>query len=208
MISRGVQLVAKHALDKIASLGLVEACSPLLLSIAAAIKLEDGGPVFFRQERIGKDGRPFQIYKFRTMVVNADELLEKDGTVKVDRITKVGKLLRFTSLDELPQLFNILGGEMSIVGPRPVLRGHLDRYTEEQRRRLEVRPGITGLAQVNGRNTLPWSRRIEYDVEYVDRFSLVLDLEILFRTIKVVLLREGVALDRNPEQVDDLGEAR
>jgi lipopolysaccharide/colanic/teichoic acid biosynthesis glycosyltransferase len=119
----------------------------------------------------------------------------------------VGRFLRYTSLDELVQLVNIYRGEMSVVGPRPVLPHHFNRYTDDQKRRFEIRPGITGLAQVNGRNLLPWTRRLEYDLEYIQNYSFSLDLKILFQTFRVVLLREGMVLDRNPNQVDDLGQS-
>lgn len=202
-----MDLAIKHALDRLgAALGLV-ALAPLLAAIAAAIKLEDGGPVIFRQERLGAGARPFSIWKFRTMIPDADAHLDAAGRATRSRVTRVGRLLRFTSLDELAQLFNILRGEMAFVGPRPVLPSHLGRYTDAQKRRFEVRPGITGLAQVSGRNQLPWSKRLALDVEYVDRRSLLVDAGILLRTVKVVLLREGVVLDRNPGQVDDLGPA-
>lgn len=138
------------------------------------------------------------------MVPNADSLLNADRRVEMNRVTKVGKLLRLLSADELPQIINILIGEMSFIGPRPALWEHMSRYTEEQKKRFLMKPGITGLAQVNGRNLLKWSKRIEYDLQYIEHYSLWLDLKILFRTVKVVLLREGIVLDRNPEQVDDL----
>jgi lipopolysaccharide/colanic/teichoic acid biosynthesis glycosyltransferase len=138
------------------------------------------------------------------MRLDADSMLEPDGRALVNRITGVGRLLRFLSLDELPQLVNILRGEMSFVGPRPVLVEHWQRYTDRQRLRFDMRPGITGLAQVSGRNTLPWSRRIELDLHYIEYFSLWLDCRILARTVRAVALREGVVLDRNPEEVDDL----
>jgi lipopolysaccharide/colanic/teichoic acid biosynthesis glycosyltransferase len=194
--------------DKLIAATMLLALSPFFLFIAIAIKLDDRGPVFFRQERLGVDGSLFRIWKFRTLIVDADRLLEPDGSVKVDRSTRVGRVLRFLSLDELPQLLNILNGDMSIVGPRPALPEHLQRYTCAQRGRLAMRPGVTGLAQINGRNTLKWSRRIEYDLEYIRTFSLLQDLMILIKTVKVVLLREGVAADRNPEQVDDLASPR
>ena len=202
-----MDLALKHALDRLgAALGLV-ALAPVLAAIAVAIKLEDGGPVVFRQDRLGLGARPFSIWKFRTMIPDADAHLDASGQATRSRVTRVGRFLRFTSLDELAQLFNILRGEMTFVGPRPVLPAHLDRYTDAQKRRFEVRPGITGLAQVSGRNQLPWSKRLALDVEYVDRRSLLVDAWILVRTVKVVLLREGVVLDRNPGQVDDLGPA-
>jgi lipopolysaccharide/colanic/teichoic acid biosynthesis glycosyltransferase len=202
------QLLAKYMFDKLIAATMLLALSPFFLFIAIAIKLDDRGPVFFRQERLGVDGSLFRIWKFRTLIVDADRLLEPDGSVKVDRSTRVGRVLRFLSLDELPQPLNILNGDMSIVGPRPALPEHLQRYTCAQRGRLAMRPGVTGLAQINGRNTLKWSRRIEYDLEYIRTFSLLQDLMILIKTVKVVLLREGVAADRNPEQVDDLASPR
>lgn len=185
-------------------MGLVLAV-PLMAVVAVLVKLQDGGPVFFRQLRLGKGAVPFRIWKFRTMVVGADALLV-DGCVPdgASRLTRVGRLLRSTGLDELPQLINILRGEMSFVGPRPTLPEHLHRYTAEEKRRFGVRPGVTGLAQVSGRNLLPWSERLRRDCAYVDGCSLWLDARILAKTVKVVLTREGVVLDRNPESVDDL----
>ena len=159
------------------------------LACAVAIKVDSPGPVFFRQERVGLRGKSFDVYKFRTMVDNPDgNPLFPDATV----ITRVGRVLRRLSLDELPQLIDVLRGEMSIVGPRPTLAYQVEQYDDFQRRRLEVRPGVTGLAQVNGRNSLLWEERIVWDVKYVDTASLLLDLRILARSIKVVLLGEGV----------------
>ena len=202
---RWTQIRVKHALDRVLAVLLILVLSPLLLLIGLAIKLDDRGPVFFRQARAGLGGKPFQIWKFRTMVRDADRFLNAAGSVgQIDRITRVGRLLRVLSLDELPQLFNIAVGEMSFVGPRPVLLEHVARYSAVQRRRLEMKPGITGLAQVNGRNTLRWTARIAHDVAYVDGYCSWLDLKILLRTVKAVLVREGIVLDRNPEQVDDL----
>ena len=165
-----------------ASLGLVLA-SPVLAAAAVAIKLEDGGPVFYRQRRVGYQGRDFDLLKLRTMVVGA----EKQGAgFAVDRgdprITRTGRLLRRLSLDELPQLWNVVRGEMSLIGPRPTLRYQVEQYTPRQRRRLDVKPGLTGWAQVNGRAKLPWDERIELDVWYVDHRSPLLDLKILART--------------------------
>ena len=194
----------KYLLDRIFASVLTIFLLPIFALIAVAIKIEDQGPVFFRQKRPGLFGRPFFIWKFRSMVPNADSLLNVDRRVEVNRVTKVGKLLRLLSADELPQIINILMGEMSFIGPRPALWEHMSRYTEEQKKRFLMKPGITGLAQVNGRNLLKWSKRIEYDLQYIEHYSLWLDLQILFRTVKVVLLREGIVLDRNPEQVDDL----
>ena len=195
----------KYTFDRIFALLLIIPLSPIWVVIIIAIKLDDGGAVFFTQDRLGKDETYFKIYKFRTMIENADRYLDEKGHVtNQNRITRVGKFLRVLSLDELPQLINIFKGEMSIIGPRPVLSFHLPRYTQEQRRRFLMKPGVTGLAQVNGRNTLKWSQRIAYDVWYIDHYSLWLDIKILAKTIKVVLFREGVVLDRNPHEVDDL----
>lgn len=141
------------------------------------------------------------------MIPNADALLDEHQKVGsgINRVTKVGEFLRKLSLDELPQVFNILTGEMSFIGPRPALYESMERYTAKQKERFLMKPGITGLTQVNGRNLLKWSRRIEYDNQYIENYSLWLDIKILFKTIKVVLLREGIVMDRNPDQVDDLG---
>ena len=165
-----------------ASLGLVLG-SPFLAAAAIAIKLDGGGPVLYRQQRVGKDGREFELVKLRTMVVGA----ERQGAGwAVDhgdpRITRVGSVLRRVSLDEVPQLWNVVRGEMSLIGPRPTLAYQVEQYTPHQRRRLDVRPGITGWAQVQGRASLPWEERIELDVWYVEHRSPSLDLKILART--------------------------
>jgi lipopolysaccharide/colanic/teichoic acid biosynthesis glycosyltransferase len=166
----------------LAGLGLVLA-SPLLAGAALAVKLEDGGPVLFRQRRVGKDGRDFELLKLRSMVVDAERTGAGFAIDRGDsRITKVGRFLRRTSIDELPQLWNVIRGDMSVIGPRPTLRYQVDRYTERQRRRLDVRPGLTGWAQIHGRATLPWEERIELDVWYVDNRSPLVDLKILART--------------------------
>ena len=165
-----------------AGFGLV-ITSPLLAASAIAVKLEDGGPVLFRQTRVGKDGTDFELLKLRTMVVDA-ETKGAGFAVNVgdSRITRVGRLLRKTSVDELPQLWNIVRGEMSLIGPRPTLRYQVEKYTDRQRKRLDVRPGLTGWAQIHGRATLPWADRIELDVWYVDHRSPLVDLKILART--------------------------
>ncbi len=171
---------------------------PLCFCIIPAIKLTSKGPVFFRQERAGKDGKVFMIYKFRTMVNNAVQMGAGHKVVVDDpRITRPGRFLRRTSLDELPQLFNVLKGEMSLIGPRPTLLYQVNQYNERQKVRLRMKPGITGWAQVNGRNGLTWPDRIELDVWYVENWSLLLDLLILFRTIAVVLKREGIYRDQS-----------
>jgi lipopolysaccharide/colanic/teichoic acid biosynthesis glycosyltransferase len=184
--------VTKRALDVLGATVGLTLSAPLLAASAVAVRLEDRGPVFFRQERVGQDGRLFEVLKLRTMVVDAHTQGAGYAVDKGDsRITRVGSLLRKTSLDELPQLWNVLRGEMSLVGPRPTLAYQVERYTDRQRRRLEVRPGLTGWAQVNGRASLSWPERIELDVWYVEHRSLALDLRILLRTVSV-LLRPGV----------------
>jgi len=209
MPSRRWQLAVKHAGDRVAAGVLLLLLSPAFAVIGLLVWLEDGRPIFFRQDRVGRYGRRFLIWKFRSMVVEADRLLDKEGRVHGDgRITRVGRFLRLTSLDELPQLINVIRGEMSFIGPRPGLKEHYDRYTAAQKRRYDMRPGVTGLAQVNGRNTLPWSRRIAYDLEYIDEFSLWQDVKILAKTIAIVATGKNVVLDRNPELVDDLPPSR
>ncbi len=175
--------VGKRMMDvTVASFGLIVS-SPLLALAALAIKLEDRGPVLYRQRRVGKDGVDFELLKLRTMVVGAEKMGAGLAVNRGDsRITRSGRALRRLSLDELPQLWNILRGDMSIVGPRPTLRHQVDSYTPRQRRRLEVKPGLTGWAQVNGRASLPWDKRIELDVWYVEHRSTWLDLRILART--------------------------
>jgi lipopolysaccharide/colanic/teichoic acid biosynthesis glycosyltransferase len=165
-----------------AGAGLVVS-SPLLAAAAIAVKLEDGGPVLFRQARVGKEGRDFELLKLRTMVVGAETQGAGYAVNRGDsRITRVGRFLRRASLDELPQLWNVVRGDMSLIGPRPTLRYQVERYSERQRRRLEVLPGITGWAQIHGRATLSWDERIELDVWYVEHRSPLTDLLILLRT--------------------------
>ena len=182
-----------RALDAVLAAALLALTSPLLALAALAIRLESGGPVFYRQLRVGKDGEPFELRKLRTMVPGAEAMgagiyvLEGDA-----RITRVGRLLRRFSLDELPNLVNVLRGEMAIVGPRPTVQEQVDRYTDRQRRRLEVKPGITGWAQINGRASLPWPDRIELDVWYVEHRSLRLDLRILVRTARMLATGHGL----------------
>ena len=187
-----VDEVAKRALDLTGAAVGLTLSAPVLAAAAVAVRLEDDGPVFFRQERVGQDGRPFEVLKLRTMIVDAHTQGAGYAVDKGDsRITRIGHLLRKTSIDELPQLWNVLRGEMSLVGPRPTLAYQVERYTDRQRRRLEVKPGLTGWAQINGRASLSWPERIELDVWYVEHRSLWLDLRILLRTASV-LLRPGV----------------
>jgi lipopolysaccharide/colanic/teichoic acid biosynthesis glycosyltransferase len=175
-----------------ASLGLVLA-SPFLAAAAIAIKLDGGGPVLYRQQRVGKDGREFELVKLRTMVVGAEGQGAGWAVDRGDpRITRVGSVLRRVSLDELPQLWNVVRGEMSLIGPRPTLAYQVEQYTPRQRRRLDVRPGITGWAQVQGRASLPWEERIELDVWYVDNRSPRLDLRILGRTFRMLTTGHGL----------------
>jgi len=166
----------------LAGTGLLLA-SPLLAAAAIAIKLEDRGPILYRQTRVGKDGEDFELLKLRTMIVGAETQGAGYAVDRGDsRITRVGRLLRSTSLDELPQLWNVVRGEMSLIGPRPTLRYQVERYSERQQRRLDVRPGITGWAQIHGRASLSWAERIELDVWYVEHRSPLTDLLILLRT--------------------------
>ncbi len=166
----------------LAGLGIV-LTSPLLAVAAVAIKLDDGGPALYRQTRVGKDGVDFDLIKLRSMSVGAEHTGAGYAIDAGDpRITRVGRLLRRTSVDELPQLWNVVRGDMSVIGPRPTLRYQVDRYDERQRHRLDVRPGITGWAQINGRAALAWAERIELDLWYVENRSAVLDLRILART--------------------------
>jgi lipopolysaccharide/colanic/teichoic acid biosynthesis glycosyltransferase len=187
---------ASRALDLVvASLGLA-LTGPLLAVAALLIKLESRGPVFYRQRRVGLGGRPFELWKLRTMVPGAESMGAGIYVVEGDaRITRVGRRLRRFSLDELPNLVNVLKGEMAIVGPRPTVQEQVDRYTDRQRRRLEVKPGITGWAQINGRTSLPWPERIELDVWYVEHRSLSLDLRILAKTVRLLATGHGLYSD-------------
>ena len=166
---------------------------PLLVLAAVAIRLESRGPVFYRQLRVGRGGEPFELWKLRTMVPGAESMGAGIYVLEGDpRITRTGRLLRRFSLDELPNLVNVLRGEMAIVGPRPTVQEQVDRYTERQRRRLEVKPGITGWAQVNGRTSLSWPERIELDVWYVEHRSLRLDAKILLKTARMLATGHGL----------------
>lgn len=180
--------VVKRVVDIAVSAAGLVVTAPLQLGVAALIRLRMGSPVLFRQRRPGKDGEIFELVKFRTMLNPT-----ADRTSDEDRLTRLGRILRSTSLDELPTLFNVLKGDMSLVGPRPLLVEYLDHYTPEQARRHEVRPGVTGLAQVSGRNEVDWDRRFELDVEYVDNRSLALDLRILRDTVGTVVNRRGIS---------------
>ncbi|PSB23421.1 UDP-galactose phosphate transferase [filamentous cyanobacterium Phorm 46] len=183
-------LLMKSILDRLIAAIALLVFSPVMLVVAIAIYLRMGGPVFFTQPRPGKNGRVFNFYKFRTMTSDCDA----NGDLLPDeqRLIPLGQFLRKTSLDELPQLLNVLKGDMSFVGPRPLLVRYLDRYTPEQARRHDVMPGITGWAQVNGRNSIGWDAKFKLDVSYVDNWSLWFDLKILFLTVLKVLKRDGI----------------
>ncbi|HEV2786312.1 MAG TPA: sugar transferase [Solirubrobacteraceae bacterium] len=185
--------MARRAFDIAVAATALLLCAPLLALAAIAIRLESKGRVIYRQRRVGKGGREFDVLKLRTMVDGA-EYIGPGLAVNVGdtRITRVGKLLRRTSLDELPNLVNVLRGEMAIVGPRPTLPSQVAQYTERERGRLSVRPGITGWAQVNGRTSLPWTDRIELDLWYIEHRSWRLDLQILWRSARMVLGGEGL----------------
>ena len=182
-----------RALDVLLAAALLVVTAPLLALAAIAIRLESRGPVFYRQLRVGRDGEPFQLWKLRTMVPGAESMGAGIYVIEGDtRITRVGRLLRRYSLDELPNLVNVLKGEMAVVGPRPTVQEQVDRYTDRQRRRLEVKPGITGWAQINGRTSLPWPERIELDVWYVENRSIRLDLRILAKTARMLATGHGL----------------
>jgi len=183
---------AKRALDLLLAVPLALALLPAMAAIAAWIRRDSPGPALYRQRRIGYAGRPFTLLKFRTMVVGAEGMGAGLAVAAGDeRITRAGAALRGLSLDELPQLWNVIRGDMSLVGPRPTVASQVERYDARQRRRLLARPGLTGLAQVSGRNAIPWSERIEIDLRYVERWSARRDLAILLRTALVVAGRRG-----------------
>jgi undecaprenyl phosphate N,N'-diacetylbacillosamine 1-phosphate transferase len=189
--STGVyQRFIKRPMDFLLSLLAIIALSPVLIIVAILVRTKLGSPILFKQERPGLNERIFKMYKFRTMT---DERDENDKFLPDSvRLTKFGRFLRSTSLDELPELFNILKGDMSLIGPRPLLVQYLSLYNEQQKRRHEVRPGLSGLAQINGRNAISWEDKFNLDVQYVDRVSLIEDWRIILLTIKKVFIREGI----------------
>lgn len=185
------QHAVKRAIDIVCSgIGLI-VLSPILVIAAILIRKNLGSPIFFTQDRIGKDGKVFKMIKFRTML----DATDKYGNQLPDeeRLTSFGKLLRSTSIDELPELVNVFLGDMSLVGPRPLLVEYKDLYSTEQWRRHEVRPGITGWAQVNGRNSISWAERFKLDIEYIDNYNLILDIKILFMTVSKVIKKDGIS---------------
>lgn len=187
------QKYIKRLLDIVLSLFAIIILSPLLLILYTLVRFKLGSPAIFAQERPGKDEKIFKLYKFRSMTNQKDSY----GNLLPDeqRLTSFGRKLRSTSLDELPELFNILKGDMSIVGPRPLLVDYLDLYNEKQKHRHDVRPGLTGLAQINGRNTLSWEDRFDKDIKYIEIISFIVDLKIIFDTFKIVLRRDGINSD-------------
>ncbi|OFL46734.1 sugar transferase [Nosocomiicoccus sp. HMSC067E10] len=198
-----VEKILKRAFDILSSTIGIIVFLPILIGIAVAIKMDSKGPVFFKQERLGRHGKVFNIYKFRTMIVDAEKYGLGIKTYSEDpRITKVGSFLRKTSLDELPQLFNVFIGNMSVVGPRPPVPYHpyeYKDYNEEQVKRFLVKPGITGQAQVSGRNLLTWDERIVYDVKYVENYNVLTDYIIIIKTIVKVFKREDINSDRHKD---------
>lgn len=205
MLNKRFQFCIKQSVDFLVSLILLLALFPIFVIIAFLIKIDSSGPVFYKQYRIGRNGKKFKIWKFRSMIINAENIGAKMGFIKDDpRITCVGKLLRLTSFDELPQIINILKGEMSFIGPRPTIENQVVKYNTIQRRRLLMKPGISGWAQVNGRNELKWSKRIKLDIHYIDNWNLWFDIKILFRTLYIIFARKNIRLDQRVDEVVDL----
>lgn len=190
-----LQRLFKRIIDIIGSLAGLIILSPVFLAVSVLVYSKLGSPIFFTQERVGKDGKIFKMIKFRTMLDSTNkfgELLDDE-----ERLTPFGKKLRSTSLDELPELINVLKGDMSLVGPRPLLVEYIPLYSKHQFRRHEVNPGITGWAQVNGRNSIDWETKFDLDVEYVDKFNLIMDIKILFLTVLKVIKRDGINQEGN-----------
>ena len=180
-------------MSRLVAVAALAITSPVLLAAMLAIRIESAGSPIYRQRRVGKDGASFEMYKLRTMVADAEFMGDGLAVNRGDpRITRVGAFLRRFSVDELPNLLNIVRGEMAFVGPRPTIQAQVDQYTEHQLRRLEVKPGLTGWAQIKGRASLPWSERIELDVWYVDNKGLLLDLKIILKTVRMLLLGHGI----------------
>ena len=190
-----LQRLFKRIIDIIGSLAGLIILSPVFLIVSVLVYSKLGSPIFFTQERVGKDGKIFKMIKFRTMLDSTNkfgELLDDE-----ERLTPFGKKLRSTSLDELPELINVLKGDMSLVGPRPLLVEYIPLYSKHQFRRHEVKPGITGWAQINGRNSIDWETKFDLDVEYVDKFNLIMDIKILFLTVLKVIKRDGINQEGN-----------
>lgn len=196
----------KRFLDISCSLGFILCFWWLYILIAILVKLKLGSPIIFEQKRPGLNGKIFTMYKFRSMT----DAKDKNGNLLSDaeRLPRFGQLLRATSLDEIPEFLNVLKGEMSLIGPRPLLVEYLGRYNDQQKRRHEVRPGITGWAQINGRNAISWEEKFKYDVEYVDKLSFLLDIKIIFLTIKKIIVKEGISQEGNVTMEEFKGESR
>ena len=205
-MTRDQQLRIKRLIDLAGAAAGLLVAAPAMAAAAVAVRVSMGAPVFFRQERPGLGGRPFRLFKFRTM----SDARGPDGNLLPDdeRLTAVGQFIRSTSLDELPQLLNVLRGEMSLVGPRPLLMRYLARYNPRQARRHDMKPGITGLTAVRGRNALTWAEKFEFDVQYVEQWSLALDARILLQTVGKVLNRGGVSSDGHATMPEFLGDDR
>ena len=196
----------KRILDIVCSLGFILCFWWLYIVVAILVKRKLGSPVIFKQQRPGLNGKIFTMYKFRSMT----DAKDKDGKLLSDaeRLPRFGQLLRATSLDEIPEFINVLKGDMSLIGPRPLLVEYLERYNDEQKRRHEVRPGITGWAQVNGRNAISWEEKFKYDVEYVDKLNFFLDMKIVFLTIKKIVVKEGISQEGNATMEKFTGEVK
>lgn len=194
----------KRILDIVCSLGFILCFWWLYIVVAILVKRKLGSPVIFKQQRPGLNGKIFTMYKFRSMT----DAKDKDGKLLSDaeRLPRFGKLLRVTSLDEIPEFINVLKGDMSLIGPRPLLVEYLERYNDEQKRRHEVKPGVTGWAQVNGRNAISWEEKFKYDVEYVDKLNFLLDMKIVFLTIKKIVVKEGISQEGNATMEEFMGE--
>ena len=189
--------------EKLCAAILLLLLSPLIL-IAVILVASDGGPILFTQTRLGLNAKKFKVYKLRTMIENADTYLDVNGNPSRNRITKFGGFLRKSSIDELPQLVNILKGEMAVIGPRPILPSMYSYMKIQEKNRFSIRPGITGLAQVKGRNKILWSNRFRYDNFYISRAGVLLDLYILIETLKVVIIGSDISMDRNAGIIDDI----
>lgn len=194
----------KRIIDLIVSICALPIFIIFYIIIAPIIYFEDKGKIFYNGERLGKDGKIFKMYKFRTMKMNSEDIRNKDGSTyngKDDpRVTKIGKVLRKTSIDELPQILNVLKGDMSIIGPRPDLPEHMKLYTNEEKRKLQVRPGITGYNQAYYRNSVEWKERIKNDIYYIDHLTLKMDIKVFFKTFKTIIKRENVYIKTNKKR--------
>lgn len=194
-----MDLALKRIIDFVGAVFALIIFGPLMILIAILIKILDPGPIFFRQERLGKDAKSFRIFKFRSMKVNAPDVRNADGSAfsgdDDPRVTKLGKFIRKTSIDELPQFINVFSGEMSLVGPRPDQSNQLQYYTEAEKQKLSVKPGITGLAQISGRNSITWEDRKKLDVQYAQTRNVRMDIALMLKTIPYVLLRKDINSD-------------